>query len=294
MGSGTFTSRCMATYSSSLGRTYDATTHRVSGQTFEAKRLDEQLDPSKFTIRECCDSEEHPNTVPVILCLDLTGSMDKACSETAAALGKIVISLYDKYKDIEFCVMGVGDLDYDDCPIQMSQFESDVRIAVSLDKLYIELGGGGNDFESYTAAWYMGLYRTKLDCFDKHGRKGVIITMGDEPLNPYLPARKLNNFINANEEKDIETIELYNQAIEKFDIYHISVDSPHCCYRRYKKEVDKSFGELLGPRYKISTIDGLADTIEECISESIGGAVVNKVEKEEGKELINEKGELYW
>lgn len=34
----------------------------------------------------------------------------------------------------------------------MSQFESDVRIAEVLDKIYMEHGGRGNAYESYTAA----------------------------------------------------------------------------------------------------------------------------------------------
>lgn len=289
MGCGSISHSSLSSYASSLGRSYDSVTGRVTGQSFEARCIDDMLDPKKFKVRECCNSEEHPNTVPVILGLDVTGSMGEACSETAAALGKIVTSLYEKFDDIEFCIMGIGDLDYDSAPIQMSQFESDVRIAVALDKVFMEHGGGGNGFESYTAAWYMGLHRTKLDCFDKQGRKGIIITMGDEPLNPYLPAGILNYRINATEEKDIETRELYNEASKKFDIFHISVDSPRCCYSRYKKAVDNSFGQQLGPRYKISTIDGLAQTIEDCITESIQGGAVAPV-----TQPTNENGEIRW
>lgn len=85
-------------------------------------------------------------------------------------------------------IMGIGDLAYDGCPIQVSQFESDIRIAEQLDKIYFEFGGGGNSFESYTAAWYFGSRHTKLDCLNR-GKKGIIITMGDEQLNPYLPLK---------------------------------------------------------------------------------------------------------
>lgn len=273
MGSGTVSHSSMRSYASSLGRSYDSSTGRVTGQEFVARRIDPSLDPRNFKVRECANSDEHPNTIPVILGLDVTGSMGEACSETAAALGTIIMNLYKKFSDIEFCIMGIGDLAYDEAPIQMSQFESDIRIAESLDKIYMEHGGGGNGFESYTAAWYMGLKRTKLDCFDKQQRKGIIITMGDEPLNPYLPARYLNSFANGTEEADVETKELYRQASQKFDIFHIAVDSPRDCYQRYKHDVDNSFGRLLGSRYKVSSIDSLAHTIEDCITESVQGYV---------------------
>ena len=291
MGAGSFTTASYCVYSKSLGRDYDYSTGRVTGQTFVSRRLDESLDPQKFTIRECVNSDEHPNTIPVILALDVTGSMGEACSETAAALGVIMTNLYKKFKDIEFCVMGIGDLAYDHAPIQMSQFESDVRIAEALDKIYMEHGGGGNAFESYTAAWYMGLKHTKLDCFDKQGRKAIIITMGDEPLNPYLPFRELNESINVTEQANIETPELYRQASEKFDIFHIAVDSPRDCYRSYAKEIEQSFGQILGKRLKVAKIDELAQTIEDCITESIEGSPAVDVPT---TNLLTENGEITW
>ena len=290
MGAGSFSSRSFAVYSTSLGRSYDKDTGRVSGQEYKATRIDDSLDPKKFSIRECCNSDEHPNTIPVILALDVTGSMGEACSEVASALGVIIKNLYEKFADIEFCVMGIGDLAYDDAPIQMSQFESDIRIAESLDKIYMEHGGGGNNYESYTAAWYMGLKHAKLDCFEKQGRKGIIITMGDEPLNPYLPYRHLNDATNGTEQKDVETKELYSQVCEKYDVFHIAVDSPRDSYRWHKNEIENTFGQLLGTHFKTSTVNNLAQTIEECISESVNNTTsVSKTET-----MINEQGEIRW
>lgn len=302
MGCGTFTTSAYHTYATSVGATYNVSTGRLSGQTFKSNRIDESLNPRNFNVRECVNNDEHPNTIPVILALDVTGSMGSACKETAATLGIIITNLYEKFKDIEFCVMGIGDLAYDSAPIQMSQFESDVRIAEALDKIYMEYGGGGNGYESYSAAWYMGLKRTKLDCFDKQGRKGIIITMGDEPLNPYLPEFQLSNSIGGFvESSDIDTKKLYNEAIEKFDIYHIAVDHPDTSYRHYKQDIEKTFGQLLGSKLKISSIDNLSNTIENCITESIqsnGVMLLDSVQTEEetniNSTIINENGEISW
>ena len=281
MGYGSFSSSDYRDYSVSRGKYYDADSGRVSGQHFEARKIDSSLDPKLFKIRECANNEEHPNTIPVILALDVTGSMGSACKETANALGVIVGNLYKKVKDVEFCIMGIGDLAYDQAPIQMSQFESDVRIAESLDKLFMEHGGGGNSYESYTAAWYMGLKRTKLDCYDKQGRKGIIITMGDETLNPYLPVDKLNYHVKASEQGDVETRSLYDMAKEKFDIFHIAIDDTATQYRYYKTGIEQTFGELLGERLKVATLQTLAKTIEDCITASVGGEALSQSESEQ-------------
>lgn len=288
MGCGSFSTSAYASYSVSRGKSYDEDTGRVSGQHFEATKIDSSLDPKLFKIRECANNAEHPNTIPVILALDVTGSMGGACKETADALGVIVGNLYNNIKDVEFCIMGIGDLAYDRAPVQMSQFESDVRIAESLDKLYIEHGGGGNQYESYTAAWYMGLKRTKLDCYDKQHRKGIIITMGDETLNPYLPVDKLNYHVKASEQGDVETRSLYDMAKEKFDIFHIAVDDRETDYNYHKSGIENTFGRLLGNRLKVATLQTLAKTIEECIAESVGSEGFAQEQVAQGSEKTNE------
>lgn len=252
-----------------MGKRYDDSTGRVSGQTFTAHMVDEKLKPMNV-IRECCNTEEHPNTIPVILALDVTGSMGEACRETAEALGKIMSDLYSKYKDIQIMVMGIGDLAYDRGPIQISQFESDVRIAEWLDKIWMEHGGGGNSFESYTAAWYMGLHHTKLDAFDKQGRKGIIITMGDEPMNPYLPSYELSEVTGDKLQGDVETKDLYEEASKKFDIFHIAVDDYKDSYKYHKEGIDNTFGEFLGENFIVSGINNLGENICKCIDMASG------------------------
>lgn len=189
MGSGSWTTASFVNYATTRGYDTDSrgvVTKSYSNQEmFKSKELDSSLNP-KNVVRECCDSKEHPNTVPVILALDVTGSMGQAAVEISKKLNNIMTKLYEQVEDIEFMVMGIGDLSYDRFPIQASQFESDIRIAEQLEKVYFEFGGGGNSYESYTAAWYFGARHTKLDCWNR-GKKGIIITIGDERLNPYLP-----------------------------------------------------------------------------------------------------------
>ena len=280
MGSGSFTTTSFKAYSTSRGRTVDAKGMVTSDSLqdfYTQTKIHKDLKPYKV-VRECCDSEEHPNTIPVIIGLDVTGSMGRACIKTAQSLNTIITSLYDKFNDIEFMIMGIGDLAYDSAPIQASQFESDVRIAEHLDKVYMEHGGGGNGFESYTAAWYFGLHHTKLDCW-KRGKKGIIITMGDEPLNPYLPKYPLEKITGDNLEADVETKDLYELTKEKFDIYHIAIDDFDDCYQIYKSRVDKTFKDVLKENYKISTLDELPSTIVKCIENSVNGySTENSVE----------------
>lgn len=270
MGSGCFSSSDYVSYSTSVGRTYLKDTGRVSGgQSYTATRLNEELNPYD-KVRECCLSKEHPNPIPVILALDVTGSMGAACKETQESLGVIMGNLYKKYKDIEFAIAAIGDLRYDDAPFQISQYESDIRIAEALDRVWLEKGGGSNAYESYTLPWYYGLYNTELESYTKQGRKGIIITMGDEPMNPYLPCEPLNDALGCNEQSDVETKALYKKAKEKFDIYHIAVNSPHCRYSDYKEDIENSFGKLLDQGHlKVATINELSSAICECIDDSL-------------------------
>lgn len=238
---------------------------------YRMRALARDLDP-KGVIRECRDTDEHPNTIPVILALDVTGSMGNAAKMCAAKLDDIMAELYKSVTDIEFLMMGIGDLAYDLAPIQASQFESDIRILDQTTKIYFEAGGGGNSFESYTAAWYFGLNNTDLDCW-KRGKKGIIITLGDEPLNPYLPGKALSETLGTNTQ-DVETKSLYNEVTKKFDVYHIAI-TDHSSYRRYENAINESWGKLLGQHFMTSTSDKLPEVISSIVNDSINNYTVS-------------------
>ena len=250
MGSGSWKDSDFRSYSTTMGRTVDAR-GAVKGdysaqEMFKARKLDPVLDPNGVT-RECCDSEEHPNVIPVILALDVTGSMGQTAVEVAKKLSVVMTKLYEDIDDVQFMIMGIGDMDCDDAPLQVSQFESDIRIAEQLDKLWFEGGGGGNNFESYSLAWYFALNHTKIDAIDKRGKKPIIITMGDEPLNPYIPKRgryaSIKSVLGDDVQADIETKDVYNSVAEKFECYHIYVD--HGCFYGWN-DVAPSFQKLMG------------------------------------------------
>ena len=230
---------------------------------YKARKLNPLLDPHNV-MRECLDTEEHPYTIPVILALDVTGSMGSAATMCAGKLDEIMKELYGKVKDVEFLMMGIGDLSYDDAPVQASQFESDIRILDQTSKIYFEAGGGGNSYESYTAAWYFGLNHTKLDCW-KRGKKGIIITLGDEPLNPYLPGSRLNEVF-GDPAQNVDTDDLYKAVCEKYDVYHIAITN-NSCYPRYEDEIKNTWGKLLNQHLIISTSNNLPKVIGEIITE---------------------------
>lgn len=246
------------------------TTMSYSAQElYKSRKLADVLNPYKV-MRECCDSEEHPNTTPVILALDVTGSMGDSAVKVAQQLNTIMTDIYASgvVPDVEFCIMAIGDLAYDGAPIQMGQFESDIRIAEQLDQVYFESGGGGNTYESYTAAWYMGLNHCKLDCWNR-GKKSIIITLGDELPNPYLPAKGIERTVGDKVQGDIETKDLLPQALEKFDIYHISVDDRASSYQwnNERHNLDGKWTELLGEEhYKVCNLNNLAKTITNIIT----------------------------
>lgn len=295
MGSGTWTSTSYVNHST-VSRGYsnmDDFYNASAQELYRSEQLNEVLNP-EGVMRECVDSDEHPETIPVILALDVTGSMGSAAEAVAKQLNDIMTELYKSVKDVEFCIMAIGDLSYDNAPIQMGQFESDIRIAEQLEKVYFERGGGGNAWESYTAAWYMGLNHTKLDCWNR-GKKGIIITMGDEPMNPYLPMRPLAKATGDNIQGDIDTKSLYEAVTKKFDVYHIGIDNLATSFRFCEDKIKESFGKLLGQNYQVSTCQNLHKTIADMIKKSTSSSIEYvSSDVEHGDTVISDKDGISW
>ena len=146
--------------------------------------LSNAMNPNGVMLRESRDSDEHPNTVSIILALDVTGSMGSIPHFLVKeGLPHIMGNIIQRgIKDPQLLFLAVGDHECDQCPLQVGQFESsDELLDKWLTDVYLEGGGGGNAGESYLLAWYFAGFHTVLDSFKKRQQKGFLFTIGDEP-----------------------------------------------------------------------------------------------------------------
>lgn len=193
---------------------------------FKARKIQSGMMPQGIVVRESRDSDEHPNSMAVIVALDETGSMGKIPHEIIKdGLPTIMKTIMDAgEKDPQILFLGIGDHLCDQAPLQVGQFEtSDEKLDKWLADLYLEGNGGGNGGESYLLAWYFAARHTSIDCFEKRGRKGILFTIGDEPTLPNVDVNTLKRLMGDGEYQNYTAQELLSLAKEKYDVYHILI-----------------------------------------------------------------------
>ena len=194
-------------------------------QIFRNRSIDPLMD-IKGKVRESCDSEEHPNSYPIIIGLDVTGSMGRVPENLIKeAFPEIMKTVMEKgVEHAQICFVGIGDHYSDRAPIQVGQFEtSDELTEKWLKAIYIEGNGGGNNGESYQLAWYFAAYHTKIDSFEKRGIKGTLITIGDEPCHASTSGKALKELFGEGE-GEVLTSQLIKEVEKKWEVYHINVN----------------------------------------------------------------------
>jgi len=188
--------------------------------------IHESMEPSKALIREARDSEEHPNSLPIIIGLDETGSMRKIPHELVKdGLPNMVGDLVQKgVADPAILFLGIGDHEYDRAPLQVGQFESgDEELDLWLTRTYLEGRGGGNAGESYHLAWYYAAKHTVTDAFEKRNEKGFLFTIGDEPCLKSLPKNAIDELMGNGAQASYTDKELLEMAQEKYEVFHVHV-----------------------------------------------------------------------
>lgn len=215
-----------------------------------SNRLDPYLDPSKISFRESRDSLENPLSTPIIVAVDQTGSMGfLAESLIKEGLGTLVESIYERkpVTDPHIMCMAFGDAWCDRSPLQVTQFEADIRIAEQLSKFYIEGNGGGNGYESYNLPWYFAATRTRCDAWLKRNKKGYLFTVGDEPPPPELKASHVKTFLGGGLQDDINTADLLKLTTKNWEVFHIIVEEGMYC-RSKPQQTKGAWNKLLGAR----------------------------------------------
>lgn len=189
------------------------------------RKAHESMNPKGVTFREARDSEVHPNSLPIILGLDVTGSMGHIPHDLVKeGLPKLMGGIIEGgVPDAALLFLGIGDHECDGYPLQVGQFESgDKELDMWLTRTYIESGGGGNAGESYLLAWYFAAFHTRTDAFEKRGQKGLLFTVGDEPNLKVLPASAIKEIMGSGEQT-YSDLELLAEAKKRYEVYHISV-----------------------------------------------------------------------
>lgn len=200
------------------------------GQTALRKAHPEMLPVNANGKREARDSESHPNTVPVQIYLDVTGSMREVPAMFIRdGLPKIVSTLIESsVKDVAVMIACIGDHECDHFPLQIGQFESgDKELDMWLERMYVEGGGGGNGGESYLLAWFNALNFVTTDAWEKRKQKGFVFTIGDEPTLYDLPGRSVGEIYGKNIEQanSLYTAkELYKEVCKYNHVFHIHVN----------------------------------------------------------------------
>jgi hypothetical protein len=190
------------------------------------RRIHDSMDPKKAVLRESRDSEIHPLSVPIIIALDVTGSMRTIPHQLVKdGLPKLMQSIMQKgIKDPQILFVAVGDCECDSYPLQVGQFESgDEELDLWLTRTYLEGGGGGNAGESYNLAYAFAGMRTQHDAWDKRRQKGFLFTIGDEPCLPHITSTELRETMDEPTQKTFSTDELLTLARERYHVYHLHV-----------------------------------------------------------------------
>lgn len=284
MGYGSWSASSWDSYSTTHVKNKTSVSGCGASSLYSSTAMPDDMNPKNITVREARDSADNPNSTPIIIALDVTGSMSPVLRSVVTNLNTLMQEIYNRgsITDPQVCFMAIGDADYDRAPLQVSQFESDIRIAKALQKVYFEQGGGGNDQESYTLPWYFATNYVSADAIEKRHKKGILITMGDEPCPKELTRKQIQKVFGTTIEEDsISSEELLNAVSRDWDVFHLIIEQGNFYSSRYrshdKELVDNSFGDLLGERaIHVSDYNKIAEIVV-SILEALAGKDIDAI-----------------
>lgn len=265
MGSGKFDPGAYRAFTSTtIGKSTD--------EIYQGRKMHPDLNP-KGVNRESRDSVDNPESTPLIVALDVTGSMGIISDVIAReGLGTLFTSIYDRQpiSDSHIMFMAVGDANYDSAPLQVSQFEADKRIIEQLTKIWLEHGGGGNNFENYNLPWYFAGAHTVHDAMEKRGKKGYLFTVGDEMAPKDLTVGQVQAICGDTLQSPMSARDMLEMAQRSYNVFHVVIEEGD--YARHSpRPVRDSWQAMLG-QHVIFLADHkkLAETIVSAIEVAEG------------------------
>jgi len=200
-------------------------------EKLDPKRENQNGDNKGTIIRESIDFDEHPNTTPIVVAFDVTGSMRMVPKVIVQELPKLIDTLLKAgVPDPQVLVAAIGDAYSDTLPIQIGQFESDNRIDEQIMNIVLEGGGGGGNHESYELMAYFLANYTHLDSYELRGKKGFCFFIADERVYNEVQPEQVKRLFGVDLPQAVDTRDVFADLKEKFQTYLLM--SEHGGYTR--------------------------------------------------------------
>ncbi len=214
---------------------YTRSTTGSSDSLYATSSLQKTVDPKYIDYRESRDSDANPESTPIIVAYDVTGSMNPVLDVAIKKLGTLNEELQKRnpVPNPQVCYMGIGDVRFDSAPLQVTQFESGIEQADALRDIWLEGHGGSNSSESYLLPWYFAVHKVKADNIEKRHKKGFLFTMGDECCPDELTTDDLKKVFGDGQYEDMTKEELLALASRDWYVFHLIIEEGNYYSNRY-------------------------------------------------------------
>ena len=223
MGRGSYTAKDWERLRTARSITSDASAENL----FKNTQMLDKFNPKFISVRESRDNDEHPNSTPIAIGVDVTGSMGYLSESIIKnSLNELMKKLYafNVIPDPQLMFAAIGDAEEDDAPLQVTQFESDIRIAEQLLDLWLE-GRGGDIPEDYALFWYFLAKHTDTDSMKKRNQKGFAFTIGDAPNHPALSKSAIKKIFNDDVHGKLKEKEIIEETLKTYELFHINIST---------------------------------------------------------------------
>ncbi len=185
---------------------------KASGpRTYESKAgpVEAIVDPHKRIRSESAN--------PLIIAVDVTGSMANWPFEIFDRLPLLYNTLSQYRTDLEICFVTLGDAAVDRWPLQVTTFASGFDLEQLLGALYGE-GQGGDAPESYGlfAQWV----NTHVEIPNAQ-EPPFLIVYGDVTMHPKVPRDQIAKYLGDAPPRDVDALEAWQELAKKWNVWFL-------------------------------------------------------------------------
>lgn len=231
-------------------------------EVFRQRDVHPLMRPFGVKVRESRDSAGHPNSLGIVLALDVTGSMGEIPERLAKEeLPGLMRMLGDHgITDPQVLFMAIGDAFHDRAPLQLGQFESTAELMDQwLTWTWLEGKGGTPGNESYELALYFVARHLELDCLRNRNQRGYMFLTGDEKPYPQLSRAAVRTVLGDELEEDLPlavVVEEASRAVEPFFLIP-DLDRRGSCERVWRDLLGDRVICMESPRDTVACIAGI-------------------------------------